>query len=90
MVTSCCRIGGDIWLNDDNYIKLAAVTRFIRDRIFICPTQLSSFVRTMTVGFGFQPNLLTLVVCTRRSWALFALKITTGGEFHPALKTYIP
>jgi len=80
----------DIGLNDDNRSEFAVVTRFVEDITSVRPTQSSSFVRTVTVGFGFQPNLLTLMVCTRRSWALFAIKNTTGGEFHPALKTYIP
>jgi hypothetical protein len=41
----------------------------------------SSFIRTVTVGPGVSPDLLTL-----RLQALAGY--TAGGEFHPALKTY--
>jgi len=53
-----------------------------------------SFIRTVTVGFGIAPNLLTLVPVegTRRSRARAAslsrkAAITAGGELHPALRT---
>jgi hypothetical protein len=57
-----------------------------------------SFIRTLTVGFGITPNLLTL--CSRgiREWidgnqALAGLgffTFTAGGDFHPALRTSAP
>jgi hypothetical protein len=50
-----------------------------------------SFIRTLTVGFGIAPNLLTLF---RRSFSekkalagLGCFTLTAGGEFHPALRT---
>jgi len=49
--------------------------------------------RTATVGSGIGPDLLTLPAATgRRSRARTAWKRTVptaGGEFHPALKTFI-
>ncbi len=55
----------------------------------------SSFIRTITVGSGVKPDLLTLtLINTAQALAgLFAAflkshKLTAGGEFHPALKTY--
>src|SRR5438046_5116596 len=53
-----------------------------------------SSIRTLTVGFGFAPNLLTLSALSsdRRSRApASAVKlqtITAGGDFHPALRTF--
>jgi hypothetical protein len=48
-----------------------------------------SFIRTLTVGFGITPNLLTLLPKggkrRSRAWALSTL--TAGGDFHPALRT---
>ena len=48
-----------------------------------CKTQsaccVSSFIRTVTVGFGFTPNL----PLEARG---LALRLTTGGDLHPALK----
>jgi hypothetical protein len=53
-----------------------------------------SFIRTLTVGFGITPNLLTLFLgelhrSSRKEGArglgLFAF--TAGGDFHPALRT---
>ena len=44
----------------------------------------SSFIRTLTVGSGFSPDLLQ-DICS--SWAQKIF--TTGGEFRPALKRYI-
>ena len=48
-----------------------------------------SFIRTLTVGFGITPNLLTLFPNAgrrrSRAWALSTL--TAGGDFHPALRT---
>ena len=47
-----------------------------------------SFIRTVTVGFGVAPNLLTLSPLSvgRRSRA-WAFALTAGGDFHPALRT---
>jgi len=45
-----------------------------------------SFIRTMTVGSGIAPDLLTLP-CERRSRAGNTRLHTAGGEFHPALRT---
>ena len=51
-----------------------------------------SFIRTVTVGFGLTPNLLTLAPATgarrSRAGALHrCIAITAGGEFRPALRT---
>src|ERR1700694_5457290 len=53
-----------------------------------------SFIRTLTVGFGVAPTLLTLpkefqkgVRGGRRSRAWVLSTLTAGGEFHPALRT---
>jgi len=50
-----------------------------------------SFIRTLTVGFGFTPNLLTLPSTEiREGKALAGLGVaalTAGGEFRPALRT---
>src|ERR1700730_6994914 len=49
-----------------------------------------SFIRTLTVGFGIAPNLLTLFpkqTGRRRSRAWVLSTLTAGGEFHPALRT---
>jgi len=40
----------------------------------------SSFIRTMTVGSGMGPDLLTLP----------GSRQAAGGDFHPALKTHRP
>lgn len=52
-----------------------------------------SFIRTVTVGPGISPDLLTplrMARCGRsRACATFAA-ITAGGEFHPALRTLVP
>jgi hypothetical protein len=51
-----------------------------------------SFIRTVTVGFGVAPNLLTpppqgnFQAGGRRSRA-WAFALTAGGDFHPALRT---
>ena len=48
---------------------------------------LFSSIRTVTVGFGISPNLLTP---GRAARALAGSRITphtAGGEFHPALRT---
>ncbi len=42
-----------------------------------------SLIRTVTVGSGLSPDLLTST--NRRSWA-HPIGYTTGGEFHPALR----
>jgi hypothetical protein len=51
-----------------------------------------SFIRTLTVGFGIAPNLLTLFLPGdfRENKALAGSGLSTltaGGEFHPALRT---
>jgi hypothetical protein len=60
-----------------------------------------SFIRTLTVGFGFTPNLLTLLpkgfqdlgfpdkkFQEKKALAgLGFLTLTAGGDFHPALRT---
>ena len=47
-----------------------------------------SFIRTLTVGFGIAPNLLTLPQGERKALAgLGCVTLTAGGEFHPALRT---
>ena len=54
------------------------------------PTRPFSFIRTLTVGFGVTPNLLTLLPKQNAKKALAGsgyLTLTAGGEFHPALRT---
>lgn len=59
------------------------------------PTRPFSFIRTLTVGFGVAPNLLTLLLEGSRTGfrekealaGLGYLTLTAGGEFHPALRT---
>src|SRR2546421_2378837 len=47
-----------------------------------------SFIRTLTVGFGITPNLLTLPQGLRKALAgLGYVTLTAGGDFHPALRT---
>src|SRR5258708_10417664 len=54
-----------------------------------------SFIRTLTVGFGFTPNLLTLFLRFPKSGSpkkkalagLGYVTLTAGGDFHPALRT---
>src|ERR1700730_12751110 len=49
-----------------------------------------SFIRTLTVGFGIAPNLLTLFpkqTGRRRSRAWVLATLTAGGDFHPVLRT---
>jgi hypothetical protein len=47
-----------------------------------------SFIRTLTVGFGIAPNLLTLPPTLRKALAgLGFVTLTAGGELHPALRT---
>jgi hypothetical protein len=54
----------------------------------------SSFIRTITVGSGIKPDLLTLTLNTVQALAglsatlIKSHKLTAGGELHPALKTY--
>ena len=55
-----------------------------------------SFIRTVTVGPGISPDLLTPCSGQAAAWALAALvrscrhaAITAGGEFHPALRTLV-
>jgi hypothetical protein len=48
----------------------------------------SSFIRTFTVGFGFSPNLLTFFHQEKALAGCFTFsgKNTAGRELHPALK----
>jgi hypothetical protein len=47
-----------------------------------------SFIRTLTVGFGITPNLLTLLRKSKKALAgLGFVTLTAGGDFHPALRT---
>jgi hypothetical protein len=47
-----------------------------------------SFIRTLTVGFGVAPNLLTLLLQGKKALAgLGDAALTAGGDFHPALRT---
>jgi hypothetical protein len=46
-----------------------------------------SFIRTVTVGFGFAPNLLTPPLWGGRRSRAWAFALTAGGDFHPALRT---
>jgi hypothetical protein len=50
-----------------------------------------SFIRTLTVGFGVTPNLLTLLsreLPEKKALAgLGCFTLTAGGDFHPALRT---
>src|ERR1700692_984025 len=47
-----------------------------------------SFIRTLTVGLGIAPNLLTLPQRLRKALAgLGYVTLTAGGDFHPALRT---
>ncbi|SAK49527.1 hypothetical protein AWB81_00816 [Caballeronia arationis] len=52
----------------------------------------SSSIRTMTVGSGFAPDLLTpsMLLTGARGLvnSLSAIAHTAGGEFRPALKTH--
>ncbi len=60
-----------------------------------CPDPLSS-IRTVTVGFGIAPNLLTPILADRALAGFESLSlslkgfVTAGGEFHPALRTNAP
>jgi hypothetical protein len=50
-----------------------------------------SIIRTVTVGSGIAPDLLTLPPERRQALAGWALRaITAGGELHPALRTSRP
>ncbi|MOA28651.1 hypothetical protein D3C78_1496090 [compost metagenome] len=55
-----------------------------------CCAGTSSLIRTMTVGSGISPDLLTpmSVKDAGRSRARHIAWHTAGGELHPALKTY--
>src|ERR1700687_3103018 len=46
-----------------------------------------SFIRTLTVGFGITPNLLTLPRGRKALAGLGLSTLTAGGDFHPALRT---
>ena len=47
-----------------------------------------SFIRTLTVGLGITPNLLTLLSGEKKALAgLGYFTFTAGGDFHPALRT---
>ena len=45
-----------------------------------------SSIRTITVGFGFTPNLLTPNIGRSRADGACWHRITAGGDFHPALR----
>src|ERR1700693_6584205 len=47
----------------------------------------SSFIRTLTAGFGITPNLLTLPRGRKALAGLGLSTLTAGGDFHPALRT---
>jgi len=47
-----------------------------------------SFIRTLTVGFGIAPNLLTHPPGKKALAGLGYVAFTAGGEFHPALRTF--
>jgi hypothetical protein len=53
-----------------------------------------SSIRTMTVGFGFAPNLLTLPALSSgqalAGSCCQTAAVTAGGELHPALRTLPP
>jgi hypothetical protein len=50
-----------------------------------------SFIRTLTVGFGIAPNLLTLLRGGEGARGLgLSSPFTAGGDFHPALRTHPP
>src|SRR6476661_1909574 len=51
------------------------------------PPQPFSFIRTLTVGFGITPNLLTLPRARKALAGLGYITLTAGGDFHPALRT---
>ena len=56
------------------------------------PANPFSFIRTVTVGFGIRPNLLTrsqkkLRRSRARTFSLSDPVPTAGGEFRPALRT---
>jgi hypothetical protein len=62
------------------------------------PPQPFSFIRTLTVGLGITPNLLTLFPkgFPRRDFqgkkalaGLGYVTLTAGGDFHPALRTSV-
>lgn len=66
-------------------------------RTALCCQSRSLFIRTMTVGPGIAPGLLTLMsrtaeaVLSPSARGLCALRaITAGGELHPALRTFLP
>jgi hypothetical protein len=50
-----------------------------------------SFIRTLTVGFGITPNLLTLLPSgfqeNKALAGLSCFTVTAGGDFHRALRT---
>ncbi len=49
-----------------------------------------SSIRTVTVGFGVAPNLLTLPLGTAGARGLMRRNaITAGGDFHPAPRTFV-
>src|ERR1700732_1433680 len=51
------------------------------------PSVPPSSIRTVTVGFGFAPNLLPLPNPAGARGLRRSLAITAGGDFHPALRT---
>jgi len=49
---------------------------------------LFSPIRTVTVGSGVSPDLLTLLKQQALAGLFDCIKITAGGEFHPALRIH--
>lgn len=50
----------------------------------------SLFIRTITVGTGISPILLTLTAFAARRSRARHRAITAGGDLHPALRTCLP
>ncbi len=53
------------------------------------PVAPSSFIRTMTVGSGIAPDLLTFHAWREALAGSRPGALTAGGESHPALKTFM-
>jgi hypothetical protein len=76
----------DSWLSSfRTRIRAYGTTRHAQQRSSSRPF---SFIRTLTVGFGITPNLLTLLPKSKKALAGLGLfTLTAGGDFHPALRT---
>lgn len=60
------------------------------EAIYAIKFALFSFIRTLTVGFGFAPNLLTFPALQEAlAGSPAESRNTAGGEFHPALRTLL-